>query len=190
MKINHLILMLFALMACSCSRSGLAEKIEVAHENEGTNANSACVNKNQPSGSICRPNIHRLFSRPEEFIGVKINVIAYAAYGAQGGLLIYPSIESACNRLEYSAIKIAHSENFPFDIEKRLELSGVVRVEVIGRVSENGSLGGIPVIGSVDADFLRSIEAPKTILLKDPRNLNKENFDASFFGEIKQESCK
>ena len=192
MKINYFLLIFLTFAVCSCWKQGPAAKdMEITSRSEGISAISLCINKDQTSRIACRPNIHRFFSRPDDFYGVKVNVVAYAVYGAQGGLLIYPSIDSACNRLEYSAIKIVHSHNLPPDISRRLESSGVVRVEVVGRVLDNGADGGggIPVVGSVVADFLRAIEAPKTILLKDPRGLDKQNFDAGFFGEIKQESC-
>ena len=190
MKNRFFLAIALSLISSSCSEKKY-DKEEMAHEDMSASRieDSVCVNKNQPNKNICRPNIYRFFSHPDELKNKKINFVSYAVYGSQGGLLIYPSVDAACHRLEYSAIKLILSGDTPVDISDRLKSNGVARVELVGKVSEDDDGDSAPEIASIEVSFMRTIKAPETILLRDTNGLSKEKIDMSFFGEIKQESC-
>lgn len=140
------------------------------------------------SRDSCRPNLHSLFSNPEKYHGKKVAVTAFVTHSSRGTLLLYPSSNSACDALDFSAIEVfplnSNSDSFLNNLKK----FGIARVAVTGRFYGMGS-SALPVIGRIEKAEIMLSDETRVVLLRSTGQHANNSADSEMFGRALMPSC-
>jgi hypothetical protein len=179
------LLMLAVIFLVSCEKNMQEERISPSPVL--VNNREKCVFANS-DGEMCRPNLHRFFGNPEEYLGMEVVVSGFATYSPRGSILIYPNSVSACDALDFSGIEVFSSSEISKGLEDRLRVAGVARVIVTGHVA-SVDLGALSVIGRIDKASVVPVNGAGVVSLENPRKIRNGEVINTSFGKLVMPTC-